>query len=232
MTAQHTTQRPARRCLVSGESLPRAGLLRFAVAPDDSVVPDVAERLPGRGLWLTCRRDVVADAVASNVFRRAAKRAVTPATGPAGEDLAALVDTQLAARCRDALGLARRAGELVAGFDQVHAALKALGAQPGAGVAVLLGAHDAAADGRSKLAALAAHLAEAGVPLVQADLLSAQELGGAVGRSDLVHALVLPGAHGMRVAEALRRLAAYRGVDISLPQQMMNMVDEETVETD
>jgi len=67
---------PLRRCLVTGESRAKAELLRFVVAPDGRLVADVAGRLPGRGLWLTPRRDILALAVTKRLFARAARQAV------------------------------------------------------------------------------------------------------------------------------------------------------------
>ncbi len=194
--------------------MPRAMLIRFAVGPDDIIVPDLAERLPGRGLWATGRHDIVAQACANGSFRRASRRAVTPLVGPNGEDLATLVEAQLAQRCLDALGLARRAGQLVVGFDQVRAALKAMAGPDGSvrKSVLLLTAQDAAADGRNKLKALADRLAEDGAALTHFALFDAQTMGAAVGREQFVHALVESNAAGAQLSAALQRLAVYRGV--------------------
>jgi uncharacterized protein len=167
-------------------------LLRFVVAPDDSIVPDMAGRLPGRGLWLTARRDIVAAAVTKRLFARAARRPVIVDDG-----LADRVEILLAKRCLDCIGLARRAGRTVMGFAKVQAALEA------GKVAVLVAAADGAADGRDKLKALAL-----GVPL--AECLTSAELGSAFGREHVVHAALFPG----RLAEAFlantARLGGFR----------------------
>lgn len=171
---------------------PKAELLRCVVGPDGRIVPDVAGRLPGRGLWLTARRDIVATAVAKRLFARAAR-------APVGvdDDLADRVETLLAQRCCEVLGLARRAGQAVAGFTKVRQALERREA------AVLAAAADGAADGRGKLAALAPAL-----PVV--DPLTSAELGAAFGRDHVVHAVLKPG----RLAETLlveaARLAGFR----------------------
>jgi len=62
-----------RRCIVTGEVLPEARLLRFVLAPDGQVVPDVEAKLPGRGLWVSADRTILAQAVAKRLFARAAK---------------------------------------------------------------------------------------------------------------------------------------------------------------
>src|SRR5215470_16851648 len=134
---------PLRRCLVTREVRPKAELLRFVVGPEDRLLPDPAERLPGRGLWLTARRDIVATAAAKGLFAKAAgRRVVLP------NDLAGEVERLLRARCLALLGLARRAGQLRTGFEKVREELKAGRA------GLLLAARDGASDGRQKLAAL------------------------------------------------------------------------------
>ena len=181
-----------RRCLVSGDVLSKATLVRFVVSPGGEIVPDVAERLPGRGLWLTARRDIVATAVAKRLFGRAARRPVV-----VDEALADRVETLLVARCRDLIGLARRAGEAAMGFVKVERMLTA-------GVAgLLLGASDGARDGRGKLRALAPDVRERSE-------LTAGELGAAFGRDWAVHAALRDGRLAEALARELDRLGGFR----------------------
>jgi uncharacterized protein len=167
-------------------------LLRFVVAPDGTIVPDLAGRLPGRGLWLTARRDIVAAAVTKRLFARAARRPVIVDDG-----LADRVEALLAKRCLDHIGLARRAGRAVMGFTKVQAALQAGKA------AVLVAAADGAADGRGKLKALAPSL-----PLVER--LTSAELGAAFGREHVVHAALLPGRLADAFLADMARLGGFR----------------------
>ena len=181
-----------RRCLVSGDVLPKAALVRFVVSPEGEIVPDVAERLPGRGLWLTARRDIVTAAVAKRLFGRAARRPVV-----VDGALADRVETLLVARCRDLIGLARRAGEAAMGFVKVERMLTA-------GVAgLLLGASDGARDGRGKLRALAPDVRERSE-------LTAGELGAAFGRDWAVHAALRDGRLADALARELDRLDGFR----------------------
>ncbi|MBI1179065.1 MAG: RNA-binding protein [Alphaproteobacteria bacterium] len=181
-----------RRCIVSGETSPQAGLVRFVVGPDDVIVPDIKGKLPGRGLWVSARRDMVEAACAKNAFARAARQRVSVPEG-----LPELIESQLAAGCLALLGLARKAGELVAGFEKVKAWL-----QQGAAVA-LVTASDAAEDGRRKLHGLAA-----GVPEV--DAFSAEQLSLALGRGNVVHAALREGGLARRFLADVNLLAAYR----------------------
>jgi hypothetical protein len=170
----------------------RAGLLRFVVGPDGTIVPDIDERLPGRGLWLTPRRDIVDRAIAKRVFSRAARRQVS-----VPPDLADRLENLLARRVVDSLGLARRAGLAVAGFDRVGDAVRHGRA------ALLLCARDGAAGGRRKLA-------ELGRDLPCADALTASELGAAFGRDRIVHAAVGGGKLCRRLFADLEKLTGLR----------------------
>lgn len=182
----------ARRCIVTGDTGARGGLIRFVAGPDGVVTPDLAEKLPGRGLWVAADRDALARADV-RVFSRAQRGQVeVPA------DLAARIEAALARRLADYLGMARRAGALVAGFEKCRAALK------GGTGAALLAASDGAADGRAKLRALAPALEEL-APL------TAAEMGCAIGREAAVHAVVTDAALARRIAREARRLAGVRG---------------------
>jgi predicted RNA-binding protein YlxR (DUF448 family) len=167
-------------------------LLRLVVDPDGAIVPDIEGRLPGRGLWLTPRRDIVQRAVAKKAFARAARRPVS-----ASPELADRIESLLARRCVDLLGLSRRAGLATAGFDRVGEALRR------GKVGLLLCAQDGAAAGRDKLIALADNLPSVGV-------LTAAELGAAFGRERIVHAAVGGGTLCRRLMEDLSRLAGLR----------------------
>ena len=182
-----------RRCVATRRALPRERLVRFVVDPAGEVRPDVAARLPGRGVWLTAERGAISAAVAKGLFGKAARRRVQVAA-----DLADQVERMLVRRCQDLLGLARRAGQLVVGFDQVADALRHRR------VAVLVAAVDGAWDGRRKLRALAG-----AVPLVE--LLDRRELGCAIGRDEAVHLAVLPGGLAERLRHEAERLAGFRG---------------------
>jgi uncharacterized protein len=181
-----------RRCIVTGEVRDRGALVRFVVGPDGAIVPDIEGRLPGRGLWLTARRDIVDQAVAKRIFARVARR---PVAAPPG--LADRIESLLARRCCDAIGLARRAGLAVAGFERVGEAVR----RGRAGL--LLFALDGVESGRGKLPAPARDLPSARV-------LTAAELGGAFGRERIVHAAVAAGPLARRLLLDLSRLTGLR----------------------
>ena len=195
---------PLRRCLVTREVKPKAELLRFVVGPDQQVVFDPAERLPGRGLWLSAGRDIVETAVAKGLFSKAAgQRVNVPA------DLASQVEQLLGQRCLALMGLARRAGQLRTGFEKVREDLKAGRA------ALLLAASDGAADGRGKLAALAGDL-----PVIA--LFDSVELSAALGIEGVVHGCVAPGGMAERLLRECGRfqsMKTYGAADSSRPEK-------------
>lgn len=171
--------------------LPAEGLLRFVVAADDSLAVDVAGRLPGRGIWLSPRRDVLDTAVAKRLFARSAGRSVR-----VPEDLARRVRDLLARRCLDILGLARRAGQAVAGFEKVREWLAE------GRVAVRVEAVDGAPGGRAALARPGAE-----VPVVAC--LSSAELGRVMGHEHAVHVALAAGPLARRFAAEAARLAGF-----------------------
>lgn len=181
-----------RRCIVTGDVRAREELLRFVVDPSGQLIPDISGRAPGRGFWLSPDRDSVKAALSRKLFARAARRTldINPALDRQVEEL-------LVARCVDFIGLARRAGQAVAGFEKVRARLK----QGEAGI--LLAALDGAADGREKLRRLAP-----GVTVL--DCLTADEMGRAFGRGHAVHAVLAPGALSDKLELEARKLKGFR----------------------
>jgi uncharacterized protein len=175
-----------RRCVATGET---HGVDKQHPPPPPPPPP------PGRGVWVRAHRDAVLLAARKGGFARGLKR---PVKVP--EQLDSLVEQALEQRCLDFLGLARRAGEIVAGFDQVAAALRS--AQP----AWRIEASDGAADGRGKLDGLAQRWG--GVPV--AGCLSAAHMGMALGRDHVVHALLPPGRLADAFGVEVRRLAGFR----------------------
>ena len=181
-----------RRCIASGASRPRDGLLRFVVGPDGALVPDLAESLPGRGLWVSAERAALVKACERGLFARAARRPIVVAP-----DLIDEIERQLSARTLDVLGLARRAGALVTGFDKVQRALAERR------VAVLVEASDGARHGRARLAASARD-----IPVIAQ--FDGAALSRTLGRENVVHAALAPGRLADRFLRESARLAGVR----------------------
>jgi uncharacterized protein len=180
-----------RRCIVTRQALEKPAMIRFVIDPDGRVTPDLKERLPGRGLWVTASRDALDQAVTKNAFSKAAKQSVK-----AGPDLADRVVALAKREVAELLGLARKSGQLVAGFEKVDAALRA------DKVRVLVAASDGAVDGRGKLARIAGSGVEICAPL------TAAELAQALGREHAVHAAIKAGGIAEKTIIASRRFVA------------------------
>lgn len=183
---------PRRRCVVSREVRPRQHLVRFVISPDGQVTPDVAQRLPGRGFWLSADRDMIDRACAKKVFAKAA-RAQVAVPGTLADD----VERLLVHRCQELIGLARRAKQAVCGYAQTREWLERGAA------AVLLAARDGSEDQRRKMRG------PAGVIAV-VDALGGDELGAAFGRERVVHGALAPGKLGTSLIHESGRLQGLR----------------------
>ena len=187
---------PVRQCVVTRALLPPATMVRFVLSPQGEVTPDLAVRLPGRGVWVSAERSVLGQAIRTKAFARGFK---TVATIPDG--LVDTVERLLVKRCQGLLGIAKKAGAVVLGFDQVRAELKRR--PPG----WLLEASDGAEDGRKKVYSLAKALYEA--PRM-ACALSTDELSMAFGRERVIHALLGKGPFAKKWTVDYSRLTGFR----------------------
>lgn len=185
------TEQPERRCLATGEVQPRGGLIRFVVGPDGTVVPDLAEKLPGRGLWVAADRAALEKAIKKGLFARAARENVT-----VPPDLAPRVEAMLAERTVHLISLARKAGEAVTGFEKVKDWLAQGRAK------VLLQAQDGSERGKSKL------WTPPGGRWF--GCLTSAELGLAFGRDYAIHGALAAGGLASRVVEEAAKLSALR----------------------
>ena len=53
-----------RLCLASGQTRDPVDMIRFVLSPDGIVTPDVAGKLPGRGVWVSANRKSLEKTVA------------------------------------------------------------------------------------------------------------------------------------------------------------------------
>ena len=187
---------PERRCIVTGESQPKVGLIRFGLGPDGQVVPDVLERLPGRGFYVVASRGAIEKAVTKGLFARAARKPVR-LQGESASGLCDLLEKQLARRVVDLLSMARKASKAVTGFEKVKDWLTKDKA------AVLIQASDGSERGKTKL-----HPPEG--PNAFIGCLTQQELGLAFGRDYAIHVALAAGGLTKRIVEEAARLAGIR----------------------
>lgn len=193
---------PLRRCVITRERLPKERLIRFVIGPDRALVPDLTADLPGRGMWLSASRDVLETARDKGGLARAFGRAARgPVSVPA--DLPAMLEAALVRRIGELLGLARRAGQAIAGFEKAREWLRSGRAR------LVLEASDGSAAERARFLSGSART----VPVVAP--LPAAALGRMFGRDHVVHVAIAPGRLAERLQIEADRLAGLRGQRLS-----------------
>ncbi|NCQ24198.1 MAG: hypothetical protein COW54_16900 [Rhodobacteraceae bacterium CG17_big_fil_post_rev_8_21_14_2_50_63_15] len=192
--AKDRTDGPERKCIATGEVQPKHGLIRFVVGPEGQIAPDLAERLPGRGIWVAADRAALDKVVKKGLFSRAAKQ---PVQVP--DDLTDLVEALLAQRVVNLISLARKGGRAVSGYEKVKDMLSKGDAR------VLIQASDGSERGKSKLST------PQGGSFI--GWLTAAELGQAFGRQTTIHAALGAGGLLNRVVEEAARLKGLRVSD-------------------
>ncbi|WP_376876167.1 RNA-binding protein [Albirhodobacter sp. R86504] len=182
---------PERRCVVTGEVQPKFGLIRFVLGPDNMIYPDLAQKLPGRGIWVTADKELITKAATKGLFARAAKTAVTVPDG-----LADIVEQGQAIRVVELVSMVRKTGRAVIGFEKVKGWLSEGRAK------VLLQASDGSERGKGKL-----WTPEGGRWF---GCLTASELGLAFGRDHAIHGALATGGLTQRVIEEAAKLTGLR----------------------
>jgi uncharacterized protein len=168
-----------RLCVATRQVRPVGDLVRFVIGPDGAVVPDLKRRLPGRGVWVTARRHLVAEVVRRRLFGRAFKAEVRVSPELPDELERLLVQSAL-----NALSIAHKAGLVVQGFAKAEAAVA------GGPVAALIRARDAGEENGRRLASAFMRRGSAG-KIVEA--FTSAQLDLALGRLNVVHAALLAG---------------------------------------
>jgi len=196
---------PLRLCAATRTQRPVDDLVRFVLDPEGRIVPDLARRLPGRGVWVEARRDCVEAAVRRRVFARSLRQ---PAV--VSEDLPDQVERLMARRLAEAVSIANKAGLLVVGFTKVDELIAR-------GRAVLLiHAADAGQDGASRLSRkFKASIGPERAAQAIVTGLTGQQLDLAIGRSNVVHAAASGGGASRRILQEAARLRRYRSRTVS-----------------
>jgi hypothetical protein len=204
---------PMRRCVVTRERLPKEQMFRFVISPDRALTPDLAGKLPGRGIWLSASGDVIEGSNGTppggaglsgtrhgakdrELVRAVARAARGPVRVP--PDLPVLLETALIRRIGDLLGLARRAGQAIAGFEKARDWMRS---HP-AGLVLQ------AADGSEAERARFRSAVPDAIPVL--DPLTGAELGRVFGHDTVVHVALAPGRLAGSIVIEAGRLAGLR----------------------
>jgi uncharacterized protein len=185
---------PLRRCIITRNRLPKERMIRFVVGPDRTLFPDLAARLPGRGIWLSASKDVLEPVRAQGDVHRDAQRHLArafarAARGPVSvpPDLPVVLEAALIRRISETIGLARRAGQAIAGFEKAREWVRTGRAR------LVLQASDGSEAERRRF------LAGADTSIMVLDPLPGEALGRLFGQDYTVHVAIAPG----RLAETL-----------------------------
>ncbi|WP_375413573.1 RNA-binding protein [uncultured Bradyrhizobium sp.] len=194
-----------RMCAVTRAVRPIDELIRFVVAPSGEVIADLKRKLPGRGLWISASRTAVAESIRRNQFGKGFKQNVRVAP-----TLAADTERLLVRGVTEALAMAAKAGQAVAGFAKVEGALQQRQA------VALIHAADGGADGIRKLDAIVRQNAgNSGdshqIPVF--GMLTSEQLDLALGRSNVIHAALLAGSASKTFLSRSLFLVRYRMAD-------------------
>lgn len=205
---------PERTCVVSGLKGSPETMLRFALSGEGAVVPDIRQKLPGRGVWTRLSRAVVRQAAAKQAFSRGFRASVR-----AGADLADEVDGLLEQDALRFLSLVNKAGLVTIGGAKVEAAIRA--ATSKRNLAALIQASDGARDGASKLQKLLdGVLGDLGESVARINLFDSRQLDLALGRTNVIHAALTAGPASAAFLAKVARLILYRsgvGASVEVP---------------
>jgi hypothetical protein len=194
---------PLRRCVVTRDRLPQEQMFRFVVNPDRVLVPDLAGKLPGRGIWLSASGDVIEgrDGTRPGMKARELVRAIARAARGQVQvppDLRVVLETALVRRIGDFLGLARRAGQAIAGFEKARDWMRS---HP---TGLVLQAADGSEAERARFRSAVPDTVPVLTPLTGADL------GRVFGHENVVHVAIAPGRLAASIAMETGRLAGLR----------------------
>jgi predicted RNA-binding protein YlxR (DUF448 family) len=195
-----------RTCIVTKAKGGPDAMIRFALSPSGEVTPDLRHKLPGRGLWVTARADVIAAAVKSKVFARGF-RAEAKVSASLAEDIEAL----LRENCLQALSLAKKAGQVVAGFFKTEAAINT------GEVIGVVHASDGGADGGRKLSQ-ALRRRFGGELRPEIKLFTSLQLSLALGGTNVIHAALIEGTASEAFLSHCCRLERYRSTPPALSE--------------
>ncbi|MFZ2107976.1 MAG: RNA-binding protein [Roseiarcus sp.] len=205
---------PERTCVVSGLKGSPETMLRFALSGEGAVVPDIRQKLPGRGVWTRLSRAVVRQAAAKQAFSRGFRASVR-----AGADLADEVDGLLEQDALRFLSLVNKAGLVTIGGAKVEAAIRAANSKRN--LAALIQASDGARDGASKLQKLLdGVLGDLGESVARINLFDSRRLDLALGRTNVIHAALTAGPASAAFLAKVARLILYRsgvGASVEVP---------------
>jgi len=180
-----------RKCIATGQVLSKSELVRFVLGPDNIIYPDPENKLPGRGLWVKADRSAILQAEKGQLFSRAANQSTECL-----ENLAEKVENLIANRIIQLIGLSRKSGQCICGYEKVKDWLKKDIAK------VLIQSSDGSTREKSRL-----RTPNDGKFI---DWLNSKELGKAFRRENITHCALASGGLTKRIVEDAQCLKGLR----------------------
>jgi len=169
-------------CIVRRAVGERNKMLRFVMSPEGLVVPDILEKMPGRGVWITADADTLRVASNPKIFTYAFRRKVNVPDG-----MHELIYSKLKECIINLIALARKSSFIVYGFEKVKDAILKND------VACLVFAKDYSMSHSGKLRT-------DGIPVISC--LTAESLGSIFGRASVTYTAI---RHGSAFPDRLLR---------------------------
>jgi len=206
-----------RRCISTGLTLEKEALIRFVAGPDGEIVPDLGNDLPGRGAWVKAERAAIDRAIGKGLFAKPLETGVKPP-----DSFSHTVEALLVKRTLNLLGLAKKSGLIIAGYERVKETMDKSEAGL-ARIAALLEASDGSDDGRRSILAKAKAME---LSATICGLFSSEELCMALGGANVIHACLLSAGAGTLHARFLQEAGRTAGFRAMTPAAWAGQVTE------
>ncbi len=189
-----------RTCIVTKTERSPDELIRFVKGPENQVFPDLKRKLPGRGVWVTARREILEQAVSKKLFARGFKDKVK-----VDGNLPQLVENLLRQASLQALAMSKKAGLVVTGQAKAETAIRD-------GIALaLLQASDAGTDGVKKLAAaMKAQKTYEEQEVTLIDEFSSEELDKTLNGTNTMYVALSQGGATKKLVKMINRLINFK----------------------
>ena len=166
-------QIPLRKCLVTGTTIEKKDLIRFVIDPQNNLIADINQNLPGKGYWVKADRDTILKAINKNILHKAIKKEVN-----IEKNVLDRIEMQITKQIINQISLCRKAGAAIFGFDKIKAAIKSNN------IGLVIQALDGS-DREKK------RLVNRSIPKILDDCLTGSDLGKAFGRENVIHCAIL-----------------------------------------
>ena len=166
-------QPPKRKCLVTGFTIEKKALMRFVVSPENNLIADINQNLPGKGYWVTADRELILKALKKNILFKAIKKQVN-----IDNNVLDQIELQIKKKIINQISLCRKSGMAIFGFDKIKSALAR------ESIELLIQAIDGSTKEKKRILTKS-------IPNIIDGCLTGSDLGKAFGREKVIHCAIL-----------------------------------------